>query len=380
MSPRRQETSLPANNQPVRFYKFVALSFLCLTLLLLGIIGFMSSKRATITITTKEEPIDIEATITIGGKEDGARGMVTTTLITFEQNFSPTGSKKEPGTATGKVILHNETTAPQALVATTRLLTADGVLFRLKEAVIVPVKGTIEASVHADQKGETGDIGPQKRFTIPGLNESKQQVIYASSKDAMTGGLSSVGVLSLSDIEKAKKQLLEAIQKKGEEILQKKYPDQPALFFVIQEAVEHTAKVGEETGSFLIKGKATVLGVFYEQDMVRSTAEQALKKHAVDDVGMIRTTDKEPKVVFDSYNPDKGTADLTVFHNGVVMLNAESKQLQKMLFFGKTKEEVRRYLLSLDHVYGVDVSFRPMWVGTVPYVPDHVSIVVKQVE
>lgn len=341
----------------------------------------MSSKRATITITTKEDPINVETTVTVGDKGPlGIEGTVTTTIVTLEQTFSPTGSKKEPGTAVGRVTLHNDGNAPQALVATTRLLTPEGVLFRLKDAVTVPANGTVEANVYADQKGEAGDIGPVAKFTIPGLNDAKQKQIYASSKQAMTGGLSTVGVLSMGDIDKAKKQLLEAIQKKGEESLQSKFPDQPGVFSVVQEAVEHDGKVGDEVGTLLIKGKATVLGVFYNRDQVRATAEQGLKKHAVDDIGSIRTTDKEPKVVFGEYNPEKNTADLTVYHNGVVTLNSESKQLQKMLFFGKTKEEVRRYLLSLDHVYGVDVSFRPMWVGTVPYVPDHVNIVVKQVE
>lgn len=381
MSPRRQETSSSANNQPVRFYKFVALSFLCLTVLLLGIIGFMSSKRATITITTKEDPISVESTVTVGDKGPlGIGGTVTTTIITLEQTFSPTGSKKEPALATGRVTLYNESNAPQSLVATTRLLTPDGVLFRLKDAVTVPAGGKIDATVNADQKGESGNIGPVDHFSIPGLNEAKQKVVYASSKEAMIGGISTVGILSMNDIDKSKKQLLDAMEKKGQEMFQAKYPDQPGVFSVIQEAIEHNAKVGEETGSFVMKGKATVLGVFYNQDQVRSTAEESLKKHAVDDIGTIRTTDKEPKVTFDAYHPDKGTADLTVNHNGIVTLNAESKQLQKMLFFGKTKEEVRRYLLSLDHVYGVEVSFRPMWVGTVPYVPDHVNIVVKQVE
>ncbi len=381
MSPRRQETSLPPHNQPVRFYKFVALSFLFLTVLLLGVIGFMSSKRATITITTKEDPIDVQTTVTVGDNGPlGVEGTVTTTIISLEQTFSPTGSKKEPGTAIGSITLHNESSAPQGLVATTRVMTPDGILFRLKDAVTVPAKGTVDAAVYADEKGAAGDIGPVERFSIPGLNEAKQKQIYASSKQAMTGGLSTVGVLSMEDIDKAKKALLDAIQKKGEESLQAQFKDQPGVFSVVQEVVEHDGKVGDEVGTLLMKGKATVLGIFYNRDQVRATAEEGLNKHAVDDIGSIRTTEKEPRVVFGEYNPEKGTAELTVYHNGVVTLNSESKQLQKMLFFGKTKEEVRRYLLSLDHVYGVDVSFRPMWVGTVPYVPDHVNIVVKQVE
>lgn len=381
MSPRRQETPLPANNQPVRFYKFVALSFLCLTLALLAVIGFMSSKRAVITVTTKDDPIEIKETVTVGDSgPDAIEGTLVTTTVSLEQTFTPTGSKSEPAQAVGEVTLHNDTNAPQSLVATTRLLTPEGVLFRLKDKVTVPANGEVKASVHADQKGESGNIGPVARFTIPGLNEAKQKVIYGSSSAPMTGGIATVGVLSAADIEKAKKQFVQALEKKGQDELLAKHPDRPGVFSTIQSVVEDTAVTGQEVSSFTMKGRATVLGVFYNQDQVRKTAEKALQKHAIDDIGSIRTADKEPKVVFGDYKSDRQVVELTVHHNAVVTLNPESKQLQKMMFFGKSKEEVRRYLLALDHVYGVEVTFRPVWVGTVPYVPDHVQVVVKQVE
>ena len=61
-------------------------------------------------------------------------------------------------------------------------------------------------------------------------------------------------------------------------------------------------------------------------------------------------------------------------------LNADSKQLQKVMFFDKNKEEVRQYVLALDHVNSVDVEFKPAWIQTVPPVDSHVKVVIKQVE
>ncbi len=61
-------------------------------------------------------------------------------------------------------------------------------------------------------------------------------------------------------------------------------------------------------------------------------------------------------------------------------LDPNSKDLQRMVFYGKNEEEVRRYVLSLDHVSGVEVKFKPIWNKSVPYVADHVNIVVRQVE
>ena len=64
----------------------------------------------------------------------------------------------------------------------------------------------------------------------------------------------------------------------------------------------------------------------------------------------------------------------------MTLLNPESKQLDKSMFFGKTKDEVRRYLLKLDHVRSVDIKFSPGWIRTVPYVNEHVEVMVKEVQ
>ena len=375
---RRHQTT-PGINQPVRFYKLVALSFLFLTLALLSVIVFMSSKRAAIVITTKESPVDVESTISVNEGGNVGATMATTT-VRLSRGFSPTGTKKEPGTAEGLVTLHNETNSAQPLVATTRLLTSDNVLFRLKDRVTVPANGTAVAAVHADEKGESGNVGPQDRFTIPGLREEKQKVIYASSDAAMTGGVKTVGVLSQTDIEKAEDQLLGELEKLGEDALQKKHPNKVGVFKVVDSSVKTEAPIGEEVSEFSLEGRATVVGVFYDVDKVQEYARGQLLKRVVDDVTVLRGGEGDASVQIKEFNLGSGNAVLSVYHSAVERLNADSKQLDKMLFFGKTKEEVRRHILTLDHVYSVDVKFKPLWVRTVPFVPEHVQIIVKTVE
>ena len=82
----------------------------------------------------------------------------------------------------------------------------------------------------------------------------------------------------------------------------------------------------------------------------------------------------------ESYEASSTIAIVNVSASGLVSLNPESGQFAKSLFFGKNKEEVRRYLLSLDHVQGVEVKFTPAWMRSVPPVPEHVSVVVKMTE
>lgn len=348
---------------------------------MLGAIVFMAAKRADITIITRSQSIEAQGSITINSALADATvpGFVTSTILTLEKTFSPEGSKTEEGVSEGTVTLINDSGIAQPLIATTRLLTPDGVLFRLKNGVIVPANGTIEAHVYADQKGFASDIGPS-RFTIPGLHEAKQQLIYAKSEAAMTGGVRKIGVLSEADILKAEKILVEDIKKKGSEILVGLYSDKVALFEVSGAVFAYDAELGVETSSFVLSGTATVAGVFYDHAKLTEYAQEMLQKQVVDKSEVLQSVKDAPTVVLTQFDTAARTADLVVSYSGLVDIDPNTKELQKIMFFGKTEDEVRRYVMSLDHVQGVEMHFRPMWNRSVPHVADHVSITIKQVE
>lgn len=380
MSSRRNETMSPTK-QPVRFYKFVALTFLFITIILSGVIMFISSKRVSIIVETKVSPVDISDSVLVGetDKFGALKGAVDSVVVSLEQLYMPTDSEKQEAKATGVVILHNDSNLAQPLVATTRLLSSKGVLFRIKDRVVVPANGEIEAEVYADEKGEKGDIGPAQ-FTIPGLNESKQKEIYARSETNMTGGINSVGILGKSDMEKAKASFELALQQKGEKELQAANFGLKGVYKLISSDTKANAEIGDEVYEFTLSGTVTVLGIFYKQEDLQSIALKSLSRKAVDDTELVKPSNQEPTAIIEDYNLAKKTATLQLYYSGISKLNPESKQLDKSMFFGKSKDEVRRYLLKLDHVRGVDIKFTPAWVRTVPYVGEHIEIIVKEVE
>lgn len=114
----------------------------------------------------------------------------------------PAETESRDAVAEGVATISNRTTADQPLVATTRLLSDEGVLFRLRDSVEVPAGGSVDAAVYADEPGASGNIGPS-HFTIPGLPTSLQDDIDAQSAVSMTGGVVEVGVLSQSDVDAA---------------------------------------------------------------------------------------------------------------------------------------------------------------------------------
>jgi len=368
-----------AIEQPVRFYKIVAITFLILTCILFGVIIFMSSKRAVVTIVTKTDPIELSTRVKIGDLDNGAdiEGTATSTVVTVAKNFSPTGTKKEEGVAGGMVRLHNDSSSSQPLVATTRLLTEDGVLFRLKDRVVVPAKGSVEAEVYADEKGASGDIGPQELFTIPGLNASRQKEVYASSDDSMSGGLATIGILSEEDIRSAEKEMEAILADKGKDYFDDLGSD--VIFDISNKSFEVDTEVGKEVSKFTLTGKATVVAIEYDLDELKKWSETELRDEQISDDEIVSPSESMPTVTFEEYDRKENVATVQVFADGLATLNPESPSLEKSMFFGKTKEEVRHYILPLDHVQEVDVEFSPAWVRKVPFMGEHVTVKMKEI-
>lgn len=383
MASRRQETSLP-KDRPVKFYKIVALTFLFITIILVGSIIFMTSKRATITITSKTQPVETSATAIISSEKTKSSkvipGSVTTTNIAVTDNFKPQGEKAKPSTATGTITIHNKSAQPQPLVAATRFLSEDGVLFRLENRVRVPANGKIEAEAYADQKGKQGNIKPT-RFTIPGLSESRQEQVYGTSDEPMIGGVEKMGVVSEQDMDMAKEKLRQTVIKQARDNFQSDTSDkQNILTKIIDYSTTSSVQTGTQVSSFPLTAKAKVAVVKYNPKEVNQFASQALKEKSVSGSQLIKKTKKEPTVNFKEYLSDKNQAKISLYIKGISSLNPNSKKIKKKMFFGKSEREVRRYLLSLDHVHAVDIEFSPGWINDVPHVADHVNVVVKKVK
>lgn len=378
MTPRRKETSLPMDEAPVRFYKFVALTFLLITVVLLGLILFMSSKRATIEITTKESPVDVNLSMTIGPDAE-IPGVLQTITVTTTGSFNPTGDTQVPAQAEGVITIINDSGTTQPLVATTRFLSEDDVLFRLFDGVTVPANGQVDARVYADEEGASGNIEATS-FTIPGLNETRQQQVYGESTSEMTGGLRTIGILSNADIDRAEDQLVAQVMKEFEDTFTVASGTSEVLIDVVRVESEADIEVGTETSQFTLAATIELVGVSYNPEDVQMLADSSLRQREIDDAEVITPAESAPVVTFDSFNPTTDEVMASVFHSGFAMLNPESKQIQKMIFFGKTRDEIRRYLLSLDHVHSVEVKFQPGWIRTVPHVHEHVDVIVREVK
>ncbi|KKR97204.1 MAG: hypothetical protein UU49_C0034G0007 [Candidatus Magasanikbacteria bacterium GW2011_GWC2_41_17] len=247
-----------------KFYKVIATTFLIATILLVIFVVFLTGGKATISLKLKPQTVKANTNLMVVEKPASGQvgGLALGTVVTGEKVFSPSGGTEIPGAATGEVILYNKTNSAQPLVATTRLLSPDGILFRLTKSTNVPANGQIKAAVYADKSGKDGEIGPTK-FTIPGLSEIKQKDIYAESKTKMSGGVKRISALTEADLKTAEEALVADLYSTGQGKLvniakTSSSAYAASLYTYIKNSVKTDAKIGAVSDSFKMTGEVQV--------------------------------------------------------------------------------------------------------------------------
>jgi len=372
---RKNETQ-PTNEPPIQFYKTIAISFLVITLILLGVVIFITTKKATIEITAKEDSKQVSLSLGVG--ETGEiMGIVTSTLYEWSNKYYPTGVKMIEAPAEGTIIIYNKQNKDQTLIKNTRLLSSDQVLFRMKTRETIPANGQKEVAVYADVPGSSGDIQPAQ-FTIPGLSASLQTLVYGESVQPMSGGFRKVGALSAEDLESAqtlyKEQVKEAFLKElGLNSLG------VALKIDIGK-IKSDKEIGEEVSEFTLTGSNRVIAVNYDPQKLQEIINGKVASEIDKGSEKFLAVNNEPKVELVAVNEETGTAEFSVYQEVLVTLDVNADRLAIVNFAGKKKDEIERYVLALDHVTGVNVKFSPSWMRTAPSVPDKIKVIVKSVK
>lgn len=388
-APKSEDIGSGAGRKPLsrslRMYQHIAVAFVVITFLLLLVVLYLSVSRATIRIIPEPKAIDVNARIDVVG-EPGADGQVKGVVVEKEFEKSKVftlpaeGAKSVEGNASGYVTLVNESAKDQPLIATTRLISQTGVLFRLQSTTTVPAKGQIEVFVKADAPGKSGEIGASK-FTIPGLNATAQTQIYGVSVGDMTGGVQYVRALTQADIDGAVVALSEEILAEAKQSLSTGV-DRIALdgesyeVTTVSQAIDPA--VGTETGAFTVKLKQKISAVYYPKATVEAYTEKLLAKQVPDgfQVSLVNRETLESEVTdLDLKNSE---ATMTVSLAGLAIVSADAPVLDKDRFVGRAPHEVLTLLRASEAVRDVTVNFTPFWLKRVPTLQDHIRIIIEE--
>lgn len=370
-----------------KFKKIILVFSAASFLLALSVILYLVVPRAEIKVFPKYESREISfnfsGSVKLSEPDQGAK-IIPARIIedeeTLSESFAATGrGASSGGKARGKVVIFNNySSASQPLIATTRLLSREGKLFRLVKGVTVPgmtqvggetKPGAIEAEVIADEAGEGFNIAPS-RFSIPGFEGGpKYDKFYAQSEKPMAGGGSGANQdvsLSQEDINGAKQKIENSLKEKVSKKLVSGLKDKEIIIPGSEEIVipESTpvGRVGDlkENFEYQARAKARAFAI----------SEQQLKNLIG---GQIKGQSNElSNLALKSMDVEYRQADAN-FDEGLVAVKTEAEALYlpsfdlealKNSFLGKNENQIREILKSHSEVDRVEINFWPTFVSS----------------
>ncbi|MBI2108625.1 MAG: hypothetical protein HYT93_00385 [Parcubacteria group bacterium] len=357
---------------------------------------FSLFEKATIKITPKQQVLSLNESLT------AERGVAVSGSLAFEiMTLSGEEKKTLPATqvervdkeASGKIIIYNNFDSKnQQLVVRTRFETPEGLIYRIREPVVIPgqktvsgekIPGSVEVTVYADAPGEKYNI-PLTDFTIPGFKGTARfPGFYARSQTPMTGGFSGiVKTVSNEQLEKAKNELGASLRSK---LLQKAHSQKPDEFILYNDAVFFTLDEGQvraiQTNVDKNEVDVIVSGTLHGLIFNENGLSQFLGKILVPGLGtqekiMIKNLDSLTFAVSNKelFSPTEDTVlSFVVQGNPHVVWEFDPNKLQ-IDTAKKSKEEFKQVLTQYPSIQKAEVVLRPFWRGSFPDDPKDIDI------
>ncbi len=380
------------SNSPV--LKKLGITFGIFAVGLILIVVYFLASNATIVITPEVKSITLNLDFILVDNADEADtthivGNVWERNITREQSFNVENfTKEEDGYASGEVIITNNRSTEQTLVEKTRLLTSDGILFKLNNTVVIPPKSTRITRATADQKGMSGDIAREVKLTIPGLSKALQTNVYAVSNTTFAGGVMRSGEVTESDITRATERIKKAILEQAQIDYLAEYLEQigslgttaapEVVTDITIDSVVSNVPVGETAKGYKVKVTGTVRGVaFNTQEVLQKVQSRFITKLPTGE----EFVSMDPNSILYTVSINKeGATILTTSITGQSIITPDGVAIEQRDIAGKNEKELKEYLMSIPGINNVQVSFSPFWVTNVPYLPSRTTIEVTEKE
>ncbi len=376
----------PDNSQSVRsigLYRKIAIFFLIATALLLAFVFYFLFASVTISIIPDQERINNNMILDIYDSDindsidgDKIAGVVKKNTMDFEATYTTTGEDVIGEQVSGEVVIYNYYTKNQPLVATTRLMSPDGRIYRIRETVNVPVDGEVRVEVYADEASINMEIGPTK-FVIPGLWAGIQDKIYAESFEKIEYSQRVDKFVTQNDIDNAIRDLKQKLVQKAKLEINKKYEDYSQVIYSIDDNTVITqidAERGDKVDEFEATITANIVAVAFDGQGAASLAEKKFVSTLPDGKELIEFSNNNIIYSLDSFDYNKGLASINATFEGRISMDANSDIIEKEKILGLNKEELDAYLMTIEGISGYNIEFFPSFIKRVPDIPDKIII------
>lgn len=385
------ESNRPVNRKSLSLYRRIAYQFIGLTLLLLLVVAYFFLPSLKITMYPNAEAIadSLSLRIASADSEDeiaesaGSRlvaGEVRTIALSAEKVFESSGEEILGEEVVGEVILHNEYTKPQPLVAKTRLLSVDNKLFRLKEAVNIPAGGTVKAEVYADQPSLDMAVGPTK-FTIPGLWLGLQDKIYATSETPFEYQHQVKRYIKQRDLDQAIVGIKKALSEKAEAALAEVQGGDYAVAYNLDDSaavVKIDVKLGDEIGEFVVSAENTLAIAMFSKEQAEALVKAKIAFLLPDDKRLSAFNGNDIAYRLDAYDAASSTATVVANFKGNMTLRTDANIIDRKQLVNLNEEQISEYLRAFPEISSYDLDFFPKFIKRAPSLADRIKVEVIQ--
>lgn len=375
-TPKKHKTS----SRIEQHYTKIVSIFVLLSIVLIASILYFSFTKTTITVTAAPKTVDGSFDITLSDIS-GKVYFTDATGSSSSSDFNTTAQR--PGKATGTVTIHNTYSQSQRLIATTRLMSTEGVLFRTQESITVAPGTTVDVPVIADQEGASGNI-PASHFEIVALWDGLKDKIYGTSSAPMTGGVITTATIAQSDIdsvtEDAKTDFdTQAQQHFTDELSSRSDLPEHVAYSSVTPVLPLTVTPSSTVGSTADSLTVTVAGsaaiAAYDSTLLVSKLSEAISKAIP--AGYELKNSLNPDDIVTSvvlHASDGSDAQVHVSIPYTLTLSASNEKLSSTHLVNMTESKIKSYLLAVPDVSAVSVKFSPFWLQVTPALDDHIVV------
>jgi hypothetical protein len=374
------------NKRPINMYRKIAISFIALTVILLSVVVYFTFVSVEIVLTPSQERVSDNLIVDIYDKESyenspsaSLAGVVEEVELEAEKVYESTGVETLGEEISGKVRVINNYTKNQPLVATTRLLSPDNKLYRLKDTINVPAGSSVEAEIYVDEADPSMAIGPTK-FIIPGLWTGIQDKIYAESSEKFVYSKKQEKFIQKIDVDMAVEDLKKELIAKAEKQFGENYKGYDKVLFEIDNNlinVDISDKVGDKKDSFKINLNSPVAVIAFNSGEVKTMAEKKLKAIVPDNKDFKEISSDNITFNLNGFNVNQGIATINASFESSMALKNDSDIIDKNKIIGLTEQQLRDYLKGFDEISDFKISFSPAFVEKVPNLIDRIYVKIE---
>jgi hypothetical protein len=365
----------------------------------IGIVISSVTGGATVTIEPKSREINVNAEFTAykEQKPEELTYEIMTLDASSERQVEASGQEDVKIQATGEIEISKSTPGAERLIKNTRFATADGLIFRIEESVVVPgsltdssgksVPGTIRAKVFADEAGDKYNLAAGTTLSVPGFKEGDYMDLYnaisAKNTAAFTNGFAGPKFIINQEQLATARQSLQAELR--DTLLGRIDKEKPANFttFKGSVAITYNELPAVQYGDKLvtIKEQAVLqMPLFKTEDFASFIAKETIVGYDNDPV-RINNLDSLNFIYSSATTSSSNIANesaLTFKITGtpLIVWTFDEGKL-KLDLLGKEKTAIPQILGSYPGIEKSEVKIRPIWKRSMP--TDQTDITVTEV-